>query len=571
MKLLVSPEEVWFQIALPGESKDVLKRYKKMTDVEKGALRSKAASLYQEQSRKYRTSKSMTPADREWLETVLKEGTTSDKVSAMLLQVQECPFYGLDWIAKLLVMASSDSRHESFPAMEALRDVFCQILPPRALNRPLLAWSARVMTDDKELTPASALLLFYFEDVLKQSYMEYLKLLEILLHDNLSNCRERAMRSLYELCLADKLEHGEAALRLLVNKLGDPERKIASRVVYYLQCIVEKNEHLTLPIAKMVQNEAVRPNGANDKLAFYGLTFFSQVRLNEDSPEVTEVLLDTYQQHLQLFLKKLEETASAKRKQLKTRKRRRPDDDNGQSEEDEVPRTVKVVLTGLTRAIPFARSSGANSVGEYAKKLVAIAGKIRSYPTLLQAISLVFQIFALGEAATDESLQILSEICCKYLLDYSRLAETTASHPKLFKILYKIFCAMGECSLASASTHLGRIVAAMLDVSVMVSNAAFPAAALLLVNEAFSMKPGLRLAITFPEDETEGENKKIGCFWHLNALTKHYHPTVVRYAKTLLPTGDLIDIGNEPDDPFTAMSSSAFLDSLIDGSLLKAA
>lgn len=569
MKLLVSPEEVWFQISLPEETKDVLKKSKNMTEETKAALRNKAASLYLEQSRKYRTSKTMSPADREWFDTVLKEGTTSDKVSAMLLQVQECPFFGLEWIAKLLVMASSESRHEAFPAMEALRDIFCKILPPRSLKRSLVPWASRIMTDDKELTPSWALLIYYFEDVLKKSFVEFIKLVEILIHDNLSSCRERAMRALYEICLSDKEEQGDVCLRLLINKLGDPERKIASRVVYYLQCIVEKSEDLTLPITKMVQHEALRPNGPNDKPAFYGLTFFSQVRLNEDSPEVTEVLLDTYQHHLQLFLKRLEESASEKRRKIKQKSaKRRKTDQSDEMEEDDVPRTVKVVLTGLTRAIPFARTSGANSIGEYSKKLVAIAGKIRSYPTLLQAVSLVFQIFALGEAASKESLQILSDITCNYLLDYSRFAQNTASHPKLLKILYKIFCAVGESSVSSSATFLGRMVKSLLDSSVLIANPAFPAAALLLINEALSMKPGLRLSITFPDDEGEDS---VGCFWQLNALAKHYHPTVSRYANHLLSQNDLIDIGNEPDDPFLAISTSNFLDSLIDGSILKAA
>lgn len=570
MKLLVSPEKVWFEIALPVETAEIKKKSTKLLDAERINLRQKASSLYEEQSKKYLAGRSMTPADREWYETVLGQGTVTDKISALLLQVQECPFYGLDAITKLLVMASSSSRHESLPAIDALKDIFGLILPPRSLGKELIPWRNCVLTGEKELTPSWALLVYYFEDVLRQSFVEFLKILEILLHDNLVNCRERSMRCLYEMCLSNKAEQGDVCLRLLANKLGDPDRKLSSRVVYYLQCIIEKHESLTLTIVKLVQQEAVKPNGANDKPSFYGLTFFSQVRLNEESPEVTEVLLDTYQHHLQLFLKKLEENAAAKRlKDKKDHKRRKLSSGSAEGpEEEEIPRTIKVVLSGLTRAIPFARSSGDKNIVEYAKKLVSIAGKIRSFPTLLQAASLVFQIFALGEAVTEETLQVISDLGCKYILDYTRLAENTSSHPKLFKLLYKIICAVGQSDNAKASKHLRNITKRLLEASVIVSNPAFPAAALLLVSEALAMKPGIRLAVTFPDDENEDE--QVNAFWELNTLAKHYHPTVARYANTILSNKDLIDIGAEPEDPFASINNVKFLESFVEGTLTTA-
>jgi ribosome biogenesis protein MAK21 len=556
MKLLVDPEQVWWEIPTPDES-SAKKYYSKMTDAAKSGVRSRASALYEEQAKKYQLQKEMSPADRHWLQTVLKEGTQSDKISTMLLQARESPFYSLDWITQLLAMASSTSRHESYPAMESLRDIFVLVLPPKSSGRSLKAWQGRCITDSKDLTPSSFLMVAYFEDMLRRAYVEYLKILEIMIHDQVQNGRERAMRVVFDLLLAYKCEFTETLLQLLVNKIGDPDRKVASRVIYYLQGIIEKYEELTLTSVKAVQNEATRPNAPNDKPAFYGLLFFSQVRLNESSPEVTEVLLQTYQHFLQIFLKQLEEAARNKKKGHKS-KRRKLD-----SAEDEIPRTVRVVLLGLTRAIPFARSTGESGLGQYAAKLISIAGKLRSFPTLLQAAGLIFKIFTEDSLVDEASMQLLGELVSRYLLDYNRMADNTASHPSLFKLLYKIFAALGDSSNQKALGCLRSMVKSLLVVTTTMSSPSFAAAALLLINEAIAMKPGLRLAITFPEDQDSSVES--GLFWELNILSKHYHPTVSRYATTLLQPNGEIDVGKEPEDPFASMTNSAFLESFISG------
>lgn len=559
MKLLINPEEVWYEIPVP-ESKRAYEYFKQMSATEKSTLRSRAAALYEEQSQKYRKGKEMSPADRRWLETVLREGTQNDKISAMLLQAKESPFYGLEWITKLLAIASGTSRHESFPAIDALREIFLLILPPKATGRTLTAWKDRPLTNDKELTPTTLLLLAYFEDVLRQAYVDYIKLLEIMLHDQVQNGREKALRVVYELALSYKSDLTETLILLLVNKLGDSRRIIASRVVYYLQCILDKHEKLTLVTVKEVQKVATKTLQPNDKPAFYGLTFFSQIRLNEQTPEVTQILLQTYQYFLEIFLSQLQEVS---RKEKMLHKRKRAKSEGG--EEEDIPRVTKVVLLGLTRAIPFVRSTGTGeeNLYQYGSKLLAIADKIRSFPTLLQAAGLIFKILIEGQNISEASLQLLTDLVSKHLLFYARMAETTASHPQLFKFLYKIFSSLSESANPKAMEHLGQMIKSLLSLSILVANPAFSAAALLLLNEVLVMKPGLRLSIIFPDDDQSGNS----LFLELNILSRHYHPTVARYASTLLQAKGEIDISKEPDDPFLSMNTSSFLEGFIGGTL----
>lgn len=594
MKLLVEPGEVWYETK--EEAAKAATGTGHLSAEARARLKSKAASLYDEQVKKYRDRREMTPADRQWAATVLKEGTLADRVSAMSLQVQESPFHGLEWTRKLLDMAVSESRHESYPAMDALKELFLLILPPQTLRPRLLAWAERGdLSEQREVTSARALILAYFEDALRQAFLDFIKILEIMLHDQVAAGRERGLRTLYELVLAYPAGWTEPVLlRLLVNKLGDPERKIASRVVYYLQMVVERHEALTLPTVRLVQQDvmkhALREN-QSDKVAYYGLTFFSQLRLSEGTSEVTEVLLATYQHFLQAFLSSLEKgTASGRQqrgkkavKHWKKKTKTGNNDELGGDEElsqDETPRIVKVVLSGLTRAIPFARAEG---LAVYGERLFAIAGRIRSFPTLLQASSLIFRIlYGSAESATRDvasslSFDLLTTLVSQYLLDYSRMAQATSSHAQLFKLLYKIVSLLGASLQAQALRCLRATMKALLTTSTTVPSPAFAAATLLLLNEALAMKPALRLAISFPEDQEEdsrsGRDRKLASaagddhslYWELLVLARHVHPTVSRYAHTLLQPNGEIDVGKEPDDPFQSFSTAAFLESFIKG------
>lgn len=563
MKLLVDPEEVWYEIYIPDiEGEKIAVEGSKKAELWKTVSR-----LYEEQVEKYQEmcKRNMSPADRNWSSTVLKKGTLGDRITAISLQIREAPFFGLGWIGKLMEMTVQDSRHESYLAMETLKNVFVLILPPFASKNKMLGWKSRNVSDKKEVMGSRALLLIYFEDVLLKYYRDYLKVVEIMLHDQVSHGRERAMRIVFDLAVAYKAVCTESLLALLVNKLGDSERKIASRAVYYLQMVIEKHEELTLSTAKLVSDQLMKAtwhSGPGDKLAFYGMTFYSQIRLGEESPDVTKILLGTYQHYLQIFLTKLSK-GKAKEVVKKRRVSKMETEKDSMSNEDDVPRTIKVVLTGLTRAIPFARFDG---LKEYAEGIMAISDRIKSFPILLQACMLIFRIFNQEDSQIKDTV-LLTKMISNRLLNSSRMAMTTSYHSQLFKFLYKITESLGASTCSEATTCLRDILKSLLAAATIVASPAFAAATLLLLSEALSMKPALRLALIFPDDQMDNAENKSEMFWELLVLRGHFHPTVSRYARTLLQPKGEIDIGQEPDDPFQSMSNSVFLESFIKGSL----
>jgi hypothetical protein len=85
--------------------------------------------------------------------------------------------------------------------------------------------------------PYRLLLYLYFEDALKRRYASFVEALAECSKDNLEHVKEKALKTAYEL-LARKAEAEAPLLSLLVNKLGDPNRKIASKTGYFMLCLL---------------------------------------------------------------------------------------------------------------------------------------------------------------------------------------------------------------------------------------------------------------------------------------------------------------------------------------------
>lgn len=118
----------------------------------------------------------MSAADKEFVSTILKSGTVSDKVSALTLLVQESPIHQFKHLRDDLFygMALKKSRREAIMAMDSIKDLLVgTLLPDRKLkyfcDQPLLA---------KNVT-SSHLIVWIFEDALKRLYFEFIQLLEV--------------------------------------------------------------------------------------------------------------------------------------------------------------------------------------------------------------------------------------------------------------------------------------------------------------------------------------------------------------------------------------------------------
>lgn len=156
----------------------------------------------------------MSKHDSEFVNTVLRSGTVTDKVSALSLLIQQSPIYSFNMLqSTLLSMANKKSRREAIMAIDSIKDLLLStLLPDRKLrffrDQPL---SATGVTQKH-------LLLYYFEDSLKKLYFSFIQTIEELSKDTLLHVKNKMVIYIYDLLVA-KPEQEQNLLALLVNKL----------------------------------------------------------------------------------------------------------------------------------------------------------------------------------------------------------------------------------------------------------------------------------------------------------------------------------------------------------------
>ena len=210
-------------------------------------------------------------ADARWLSRARSEGTAADRVSAAALLAGDQPAgAGLAALDDLLKLAGkrAGARAGAVAALDALSDLFCgPLLPEGRRLVPLAARPAAQLeailkegggggggADDSSVSassssPASSrrqrrlacsrVLLFWgLEDALRRRAGDYLSLLETASRDGLDVVKRASARGASTL-LKSRPEGEARALALLVNKLGDPDRRSASDAAHALMRVLD--------------------------------------------------------------------------------------------------------------------------------------------------------------------------------------------------------------------------------------------------------------------------------------------------------------------------------------------
>ncbi|KAK0524621.1 RNA-binding ribosome biosynthesis protein mak21 [Tilletia horrida] len=207
---------------------------------------------------------------RTLLSTSGEGGTVSDRISALTLLLQSSPLHNLRPLESLMAMVRKKNREESGRASRALSDWFASAsgLPgDRKLryfrDQPALADVAFALSDDKaskaKIAEAEKHLLFFaFEHRLKTTFFDFLLLLEARSHDTLAFARTSAVVQTSNL-LSAKPEQEQNLLRLLVNKLGDGERSVASKASNALLQLLNDHPFMKTIVAREVADLILKP------------------------------------------------------------------------------------------------------------------------------------------------------------------------------------------------------------------------------------------------------------------------------------------------------------------------
>src|SRR6202012_4912753 len=162
-----------------------------------------------EENQRFRDAQQSSSA-QSFYNTVITSGTLSDKISALTLAVQESPIHNVKALETLIGLARKRSRSQAVDVLRALKDLFAQgSLLPQA--RKLYAFKAqptlsyvfgrtRKWKQGQDLPHALEkrhLVVWAFEDWLKEQYFENLKILETWCNDEIEFSKSRAVTYVY--------------------------------------------------------------------------------------------------------------------------------------------------------------------------------------------------------------------------------------------------------------------------------------------------------------------------------------------------------------------------------------
>ncbi|WFD29791.1 RNA-binding ribosome biosynthesis protein mak21 [Malassezia sp. CBS 17886] len=482
---------------------------------------------------------SMSLSDLQFATTLLtsnKAATLSDRISAVTLLLHNSPIHNLKALETLMSMAARPSREESGRATRALADWL-------ASGGGLGVEKLRYFCDQPELPAAAAALqagasdalrmctcVWTYEDLLKRTYFAFVQLLERQSHDTLQFVRKQAVTQAFVL-LRDKAEQEHNLLRLLTNKLGDPDRSVASKASTHLMDLLHVHPAMKEIVLREVSDVALQSQraprgttqpGSNPHATYYGVLTLNQTLFTaRDAPLANEVLA-VYFQLFEVCL------ADAETREKRTAVEKRAGDDSdgaappkpaknrwrdaqraqrahgggapaeNKTAADVDNRLLAAILTGIRRVFPFT-TLDADALDKHLDALFRIT-HTHSFNIAVQALQLVFQVAVGAQRPDAAAVSFSPQVADRYyrtlydsLLD-ARLAASSKQAMYL-NLLYKSL---------KADTDVERVKAFVKRLCQVLNLQEPPliCGALVLLSELFRASPGLRTMVTEPEEES---------------------------------------------------------------------
>uniref|UniRef100_A0A8D0HDN4 CCAAT/enhancer-binding protein zeta n=1 Tax=Sphenodon punctatus TaxID=8508 RepID=A0A8D0HDN4_SPHPU len=583
--LLIKPGGKWYDLEYTNEY---------CTESQNQALVSKykalAQKLYEQEAELYKNKTNIQKgASSAWMKTVVSSGTLADRMAAMTLLIQDAAVHSLQFIETLVnLIKKKGSRRQSLMALDTLKELLMTDLLPD--NRKLHAFSQHPFSNLEKLASGNRdsrdrrLILWYFEHQLKHLVTEFVQVLETLTHDSVMATKSRALAVAHEL-LCNKPEEEKALLVQLVNKLGDPENKVATKASYLLETLLNKHPNMKRVVCNEVETLIYRTN-INPKAQYYAICFLNQIVLSHEENELANKLITLYFCFFRTCIKKKEVES----------------------------KMLSALLTGVNRAYPYAQTSD-EKVMEQMNTLFKVLHLV-NFSTSIQALMLLFQVMDSHQTVSDRYYAALY----RKLLDPG--LASCAKQSMFLNLVYKSLKA--DIVLRRVMAFVKRLLQVTCG-----QMPPFICGTLYLVSELLKTKPGLRVQLqdhmesddeehfsdlaeaeddeekfTDADKRIEMENKSVKgrpgkaddpsagaswvhhqnlaggknssgydplhrnplyCgadstgLWELKKLSEHFHPSVALFARTILE-GDYIQYSGDPLQDFTLMR---FLDRFV--------
>lgn len=328
---------------------------KKCLDAETAAFQTKQSKVYD--------------SDTKWLKTALQRGTTSDKIAASIIFIQNNPKYNLHRLVSLLSQVRGAKHNQCGMVIASLKELFLtDLLHPqfkllKLEEQDLDKLNQRNESDTIVRTNAAKnrlLAHWYFEDQLHEQYERFVLSLSAVASDTVDTNREKAISAMTELLIGNS-EQEHKLLELIVNKIGDPSSKVGSKTVFCINKLLYEHPNMKLVVLREVEKLLFRKNVAQ-RTQYYAICLLTQFILDKDDNEIAATLIEVYFAFFKACLKKGE-----------------PDS-----------RMMGAILTGVNRAYPFARLDS-KILNEHIDSIYKVV-HLGSFNVSLNALNLLHQV-----------------------------------------------------------------------------------------------------------------------------------------------------------------------------------
>ncbi|XP_023603477.1 CCAAT/enhancer-binding protein zeta isoform X2 [Myotis lucifugus] len=586
--LLLKPGGKWYDLeysneySLEPQPRDVVSKYKTL-----------AQKLYEHEINLFKNkTNNQKGASSTWMKAIVSSGTLGDRMAAMILLIQDDAVHTLQFVETLVnLVKKKGSKQQCLMALDTFKELLITDLLPD--SRKLRIFSQHPFNKLEQLSSGNRdsrdrrLILWYFEHQLKHLVAEFVQVLETLSHDSLVATKTRALSVAHEL-LCNKPEEEKALLVQVVNKLGDPQNRIATKASHLLETLLGKHPNMKGVVCGEVERLLFRSN-ISSKAQYYAICFLNQMVLSHEESELANKLITLYFCFFRSCIKK----------------------------KDIESKMLSALLTGVNRAYPYAQT-GDDKVREQVDTLFKVLHVV-NFNTSVQALMLLFQVMNSQQTISNRYYAALY----RKMLDPGLI--TCSKQAMFLNLVYKSLKA--DIVLRRVKAFVKRLLQVTCE-----QMPPFICGALYLVSEILKAKPGLRSQLTDHLESDDEENfidikddedietftdadKETGTvkkaeteetvsknhmetkksdsaswvhfdnlkggkqvntydpfsrnplfcgaentsFWELKKLSEHFHPSVALFAKTILQ-GNYIQYSGDPLQDFTLMR---FLDRFV--------
>ncbi|KAL8951831.1 MAG: hypothetical protein Q9222_002220 [Ikaeria aurantiellina] len=575
-------------------------------------LHSYAKSLLENENEIFASQPGSVDSARQFHTTIMSSGTLSDKISALTLSIQESPLHNMKNMETLVNLGRKRNRRQAVEVLGALKDLFGtgSVLPAdRKLRNFADQPSFLIATKSKghwasgdplpNALTKKHLVLWAYEDWLKRIYFDILQILETWCNDEVVFARGKAVDYVCQL-LKEKPEQEANLLRLLVNKLGDSDKKTASKTSYNILQLETVHPLMKPIIISSIESDLLFRPGQTLRAQYYAVITLNQTVLSSKEEDLAKKLLDMYFSLFAILLAKPKATTTAPSDADTIKINSKGDVQRGGGsagkaarrksalkekstalETDLREKMLSAVLTGVNRAVPYTNTND-QAIEKHLDTLFRVTHS-SNFNTSIQALMLIQQITTIHQGSIDRFYRTLYES----LIDQRLLSSSKQA--LYLNLLFKSL--QSDLNVNRVKAFVKRLcqVASMHQPS-------FACAAIYMVRELESQFPNLSTFINDREAEDSEEEEAFhdvqengipwhipttsqkrdlhkydprkrdpehsyaerSSLWELLPLQVHYHPSVSLFAHRLLTNAPM-----PPKPDLSSHTLAHFLDRFI--------